>query len=59
MIQVRPAPDGQSLIEMRSKSRDGIGDQGVNARRIRRFFDRIALARDAKDQNPSDQEAIP
>ncbi len=59
VIQVRPAPDGQSLIEMRSKSRDGIGDQGVNARRIRRFFDRIVLARDAKDQNPSDEAEQP
>lgn len=45
VIQIRPIPDGVSLIEMRSKSRDGIGDFGVNARRIRRFFDRVALAR--------------
>ena len=45
VIQIRPTPDGASLIEMRSKSRDGIGDFGVNARRIRRFFDRVALAR--------------
>ncbi len=50
VIQIRPTPDGESLIEMRSKSRDGIGDQGVNARRIRGFFDRVALARDANDQ---------
>ena len=52
VIQVRPAPDGTSLIEMRSKSRDGIGDFGVNARRIRHFFDRVALARDPNDKNP-------
>jgi uncharacterized protein (DUF1499 family) len=40
VIQVRPAPDGTgSLIEMRSKSRDGIGDFGVNYKRIRMFFD--------------------
>jgi uncharacterized protein (DUF1499 family) len=44
VIQVRPSPDGASLIEMRSKSRDGIGDLGVNRRRIARFFDRMALA---------------
>jgi len=50
VIQVRPTADGESLIEMRSKSRDGIGDQGVNARRIRGFFDRVALARDVNDQ---------
>jgi uncharacterized protein (DUF1499 family) len=53
VIQVRPAPDGVSLIEMRSKSRDGIGDQGVNARRIKHFFDQIALARGANDQQAS------
>jgi uncharacterized protein (DUF1499 family) len=50
VIQVRPASDGVSLIEMRSKSRDGIGDQGVNAKRIKHFFDEIALARGANDQ---------
>jgi len=54
VIQIRPTPDGASLIEMRSKSRDGVGDFGVNAKRIRRFFDRVALAR-----NASDQEALP
>jgi len=42
VIQVRPAPDGTgSLIEMRSKSRDGIGDFGVNYKRIRTFFDAL------------------
>ncbi len=44
-IQIRPTPDGESLIVMRSKSRDGIGDQGVNAKRIRRFYDRVAMSR--------------
>jgi uncharacterized protein (DUF1499 family) len=52
VIQVRPAPDGTSLIEMRSKSRDGVGDFGVNAHRIQHFFDRVALARDPNDKNP-------
>jgi uncharacterized protein (DUF1499 family) len=51
VIQVRPTSDGASLIEMRSKSRDGIGDFGVNAKRIRRFYDRVALARGASDQS--------
>jgi uncharacterized protein (DUF1499 family) len=51
VIQVRPTSDGASLIEMRSKSRDGIGDFGVNARRIRRFYDRVALGRGASDQS--------
>ncbi len=40
VIQVRPATGGTgSLIQMRSKSRDGIGDFGVNYKRIRTFFD--------------------
>ncbi len=59
VIQVRPTSDGASLIEMRSKSRDGIGDFGVNARRIRRFFDRVAMARNASDQNTGDQQDQP
>jgi uncharacterized protein (DUF1499 family) len=54
VIQIRPTPDGASLIEMRSKSRDGIGDFGVNAKRIRRFYDRVALARSPNDQSPID-----
>ncbi len=49
ILQVRPAPDGGSLIVMRSKSRDGIGDFGVNARRIRRFFDHLTLSREQAD----------
>ena len=59
VIQVRPASDGTSLIEMRSKSRDGIGDFGVNARRIKHFFDRVALARSTSDQNPTADEDQP
>jgi len=59
VIQIRPTPDGASLIEMRSKSRDGIGDFGVNAKRIKRFFDRVALARGPSDQNTGDQEEMP
>jgi len=38
VIQVRSADGGGSLIEMRSKSRDGLGDFGVNYVRIKRFF---------------------
>jgi uncharacterized protein (DUF1499 family) len=54
IVEIRPSPDGESLIEMRSKSRDGTGDFGVNARRIHRFFDRIALSR-----GPSANEDMP
>lgn len=38
VIEVREGPDGGSLVHMRSKSRDGKGDLGVNAKRIREFF---------------------
>jgi uncharacterized protein (DUF1499 family) len=43
---------------MRSKSRDGKGDFGVNARRIRRFFDRIAMSR-GKVEAQTPQEDLP
>lgn len=36
VVRVRPA-DGGSVVDVRSKSRDGRGDLGVNARRIRAF----------------------
>jgi hypothetical protein len=36
---VRVKPDGTgSIVDMRSKSRDGLGDRGVNAARIREFL---------------------
>jgi uncharacterized protein (DUF1499 family) len=38
IIEVRPAAGGGSLVEMRSKSRDGKGDLGVNYHRIVRFL---------------------
>jgi uncharacterized protein (DUF1499 family) len=38
VIQVRAAEGGGSLIEMRSKSRDGKGDFGANYNRIQSFF---------------------
>jgi uncharacterized protein (DUF1499 family) len=39
VIQVRAAPDNDySLVEMRSKSRDGKGDLGANYNRIESFF---------------------
>ena len=36
-IRVRPDGDGASRVDMRSKSRDGKGDMGTNAARIRAF----------------------
>lgn len=41
VIEVRPAANGQSAVQMRSKSRDGKGDVGANAARIRAFFQRL------------------
>jgi uncharacterized protein (DUF1499 family) len=38
VIRVRDDGTGGSVIDMRSKSRDGRGDIGANAARIRRFF---------------------
>jgi uncharacterized protein (DUF1499 family) len=39
VIEIRPAPEsGKSLVEMRSKSRDGKGDLGANYNRIQSFF---------------------
>ena len=42
VIQVRKGENGGSLLEMRSKSRDGIGDFGVNHKRIVNFFAAIS-----------------
>ena len=42
VIQVRADPAGGSLIEMQSKSRDGIGDFGINHQRIKDFFAAIS-----------------
>lgn len=43
VIEVRQAPAGYagSVVEMRSRSRDGRGDLGVNAARIRRFLESV------------------
>lgn len=39
IVRVRPEPDGSgSLVDMRSISRVGVSDVGVNARRIRAFL---------------------
>ncbi len=38
VIEVRPADGGGSLVEMRSKSRDGTGDLGANYHRIVSFL---------------------
>ena len=41
IIRVRPAEDGGTLVDMRSKSRDGRSDMGANAGRIRKVFESL------------------
>ncbi|HYR97113.1 MAG TPA: DUF1499 domain-containing protein [Candidatus Binatus sp.] len=43
-IRVRPDGDGASRVDMRSKSRDGKGDLGTNAARIRAFVRQVEAA---------------
>ncbi len=42
-VRVRPA-EGGAVVDMRSKSRDGKGDLGANAKRIRGFFAELRAA---------------
>jgi uncharacterized protein (DUF1499 family) len=42
ILRVRPDASGGSRVDMRSKSRDGKGDRGVNAARIRAFETALA-----------------
>lgn len=52
-IQVRPAPEGNgSIVEMRSKSRDGEGDVGANYKRIRSFFGSLSAAATGSESKP-------
>ena len=41
VVRVRPADGGGALVDVRSKSRDGRGDMGVNAARIRAFAEKL------------------
>ena len=43
-IRVRPDGEGSSRVDMRSKSRDGKGDLGTNAARIRKFVRDVEAA---------------
>lgn len=40
-IRIRPGANGGSVIDVRSKSRDGQGDMGVNTKRIRAFTAKV------------------
>lgn len=42
VVRVRPDESG-SVVDMRSKSRDGKGDLGANAARIRSFLEKLAV----------------
>jgi uncharacterized protein (DUF1499 family) len=41
VVRVRPVEGGGALVDVRSKSRDGRGDMGVNAARIRAFAEKM------------------
>jgi uncharacterized protein (DUF1499 family) len=41
IVRVRPADGGGALVDVRSKSRVGRGDMGVNAARIRAFAEKL------------------
>ena len=41
LVRVRPAEGGGSVVDVRSKSRDGRGDLGANAARIRTFAEAL------------------
>lgn len=44
VVRIRPFEDGGCRIDVRSKSRDGKGDLGVNAARIREILERVRAA---------------
>lgn len=41
VIEIREIDDGAVVVDMRSKSKDGRGDFGVNAARIREFLEKL------------------
>jgi uncharacterized protein (DUF1499 family) len=41
LVRVRPAEGGGAIVDVRSKSRDGRGDLGANAARIRAFAEKL------------------
>jgi hypothetical protein len=53
VVQVRPGLDpNTSLVEMRSRSRDGTGDFGANYNRIREFFGMLRLNTNSDVSSP-------
>jgi hypothetical protein len=42
VVRARPAPGGGSLVDMRSVSRVGMSDVGMNAKRVRAFLKELA-----------------
>jgi uncharacterized protein (DUF1499 family) len=41
VVRIVPGPSGGSIVDMRSKSREGKSDLGANARRIALFFEAL------------------
>ena len=58
VVRVRPAPDGGSVVDVRSRSRLGKADFGVNARRIR-AFSRLTRKTEASLKKGSDPFSRP
>jgi uncharacterized protein (DUF1499 family) len=56
VVQVRPAQDGGSIVQMRSRSRQGKADLGVNARRIADF---LAMLRRRAEESQNAGTAVP
>ena len=53
VVRVRPAPEGGSRIDVRSKSREGRSDLGANARRIRGFLHLLRLEEPRGQASPA------
>jgi uncharacterized protein (DUF1499 family) len=41
VVRIRPDGDGACVVDLRSRSREGKGDLGANARRIRHFLEAL------------------
>jgi len=48
-IRIAGQPDGTTRLDVRSKSRVGVGDVGTNARRVRTLLERMRSASDPTD----------
>ncbi|MFN2377711.1 MAG: DUF1499 domain-containing protein [Candidatus Binatia bacterium] len=59
VVRIRPFQDGGSRVDVRSKSRDGKGDLGVNAARIRELLSRVKASAPAAKPATAPAPAAP